>query len=628
MLVEAAKGDGPTATFYPGLSGRPAIDAAHVEQLIAALQRANPPPSPKAASPKQTMKVIVPPKKAGQMPRGVPEKHEDRHDLRVKVEPYAEILPEGKAVLRWETWLDTTQGFVHFGIQIPDQILDYPRYRLGTTTETAGETTQHTAILTLSRLEKPIVDVAGYNAYGGGAVDYRVEVLNPRSKLVQYVEGRFSYTKSDLGVYAPGVTITEGPFVDLPTPDGVTVSFETDLPTRAAVLVVDPSGKPQVFDAPSAGTRHEVALTGLSPDTLYAYRVAAIDARQVVGWSGDFALRTAPERTRPFRFAVMSDSRAALGGPEANVAASNHAILRAFFTEAFKLGADFIIFPGDLVDGYTTQRRDLEMQFEAWKRAVEPIGHYLPIFEGMGNHELLFSRPEKARIDLPPPNSTEDVFAAEFVNPTNGPPPERPGLPPYQENAYAFDYGSVHFVSVNTNYWISSSPGPDVGNREGFIMERQMAWLRQDLKAAREKGASFIFVFTHEPGFPNGGHRGDAMYWNGKVKSVNAMRAEFWSMMSEYAVDVVLHGDEHNYSRLLIDDSIEPTMKRPVWQVVTGGCGAPFYAQDATVPWFNQVAKFSPQENFVMVDVLSDQSAVLTTFGRNGELIDRFTLQR
>jgi 3',5'-cyclic AMP phosphodiesterase CpdA len=193
---------------------------------------------------------------------------------------------------------------------------------------------------------------------------------------------------------------------------------------------------------------------------------------------------------------------------------------------------------------------------------------------------------------------------------------------------YAFDYAGVHFVSVNTNYWISSSPGPDVGNREGFIMPKQMAWLREDLKAARARGASFIFVYTPEPGFPNGGHRGDGMYWNGKIKSVNEMRAEFWGLMAEYAVDVVLHGDEHNYSRLLVDSAVEPSVTRPVWQVITGGCGAPFYAQDTSVPWASKVAKFSPQEHFVMVDVLDERTAVLTAFGRNGETLDRFTVQR
>lgn len=159
-------------------------------------------------------------------------------------------------------------------------------------------------------------------------------------------------------------------------------------------------------------------------------------------------------------------------------------------------------------------------------------------------------------------------------------------------------------------------------------MENQMAWLREDLRRAREGGASFVIVFTHEPGFPNGGHHRDAMYWKGKIGAVNDMRTTFWTLMSELEVDIVFHGDEHNYSRLLVDEEMDPAFTHPVWQIVTGGCGAPYYAQSTHVPWASRVVKFSPQEHFVMVDILDEAHAVVTALGRNGELLDRFTIQR
>ena len=37
---------------------------------------------------------------------------------------------------------------------------------------------------------------------------------------------------------------------------------------------------------------------------------------------------------------------------------------------------------------------------------------------------------------------------------------------------------------------------------------------------------------------------------------------------------------------------------------------------------------FTPQEHWVMVDVLSDTRAVLTAIGRNGETLDRFVVDR
>jgi len=267
------------------------------------------------------------------------------------------------------------------------------------------------------------------------------------------------------------------------------------------------------------------------------------------------------------------------------------------------------------------------MQYASWKRATGPVHRYIPFFEGMGNHDYVVDQKRgQARRDKASPNSSEEVWAREFVNPTNGPPPEREGLPPYVENVYSWDYGKAHFLMANTNYWVSSRPG-DHGNREGYIMDAQMAWIEADLKAAREAGASFIFVFTHEPGFPNGGHVGDGMYWRGRIASMNEMRTKFWSLMSEYEVTAVFHGDEHNYSRLLVDSRIDDAFENPVWQIVTGGCGAPFYGRARHTKWADQVDVFTPQEHWVMVDVLSDERAVMTVFGRNGETLDRVVFE-
>src|SRR5690606_5762353 len=144
---------------------------------------------------------------------------------------------------------------------------------------------------------------------------------------------------------------------------------------------------------------------------------------------------------------------------------------------------------------------------------------------------------------------------------------------------------------------------------------------------ARANGASFIFVYTHEPGYPNGGHVGDGMYWRGRIASMNERRTAFWQLMSDFEVSAVFHGDEHNYSRLLIDEQMVDSFENPVWQIVTGGCGAPYYNQSRT-SWTDRVVKFSPQEHWVMVDVMNDEEVVLTVFGRNGETLDSFVIER
>ena len=200
------------------------------------------------------------------------------------------------------------------------------------------------------------------------------------------------------------------------------------------------------------------------------------------------------ENAEVFKFAFLSDSREGVGGGERNYKGVNHRILTELFTDVFRKGADFIVFAGDLINGYTSNLRDFQMQLEAWKQTVEPIGHYIPIYEAMGNHDAALmlvyddGTEHGVEFDKIGDESAEEVFRKEFVNPENGPEPEGPGLPTYKENVYSFDYGNTHIVVFNTNYWWSSQPEKYGGNLEGHIMNKQMEWIEQDLSAARARG--------------------------------------------------------------------------------------------------------------------------------------------
>lgn len=85
----------------------------------------------------------------------------------------------------------------------------------------------------------------------------------------------------------------------------------------------------------------------------------------------------------------MSDCREGVGGGERGFAGVNYHKLSHFMIDAYNNGADVILFGGDLINGYTTSMDDYRMQLKAWKDATEQIGCYIPIYEGMGNHEAL-----------------------------------------------------------------------------------------------------------------------------------------------------------------------------------------------------------------------------------------------
>ena len=89
---------------------------------------------------------------------------------------------------------------------------------------------------------------------------------------------------------ARGDQITRGPYLQLQTPDAISVVWWTDATCTGAVEWGSTTSYGNLAQAAQPGTRHEIAITGLSPDTLYHYRVRCGGA--LLG--GDATFRTAP----------------------------------------------------------------------------------------------------------------------------------------------------------------------------------------------------------------------------------------------------------------------------------------------------------------------------------------------
>jgi 3',5'-cyclic AMP phosphodiesterase CpdA len=586
-----------------------------------------------------------------------------------------------RALLEFETVMPAPGARVYYGITLDEEDLAFPRYRKAAKEmlpEGETGTTSHRVTLNLASLEDP-----GYGTElidgGGGHIEYRLEVFDPRESTVRFYESRFRYTRTgdpETGTYKRGLAVVLGPFVDMATHDSAVISWETDRPARGAVLV---GGKEHIAEGES--THHEVPVLGLSPDTEYAYRVKFSPQGDV---GREYVFRTAPEpgSRAPFTFGFIADSREGVGGGEESINALNAKDLTGFLTALYRHGADFVCFGGDLVNGYTSSQQDFDLQLRSWKRASQPVAALIPVYEAMGNHEQLgdyFSIPgpeaEGGRLlvftDRSGDRSAEACFARAFTNPLGSvydftvPAPESraPGLsgpdsgPTYEENVYSFNYGNVHIVALNTNYWytgyMSSSgyvrkpsdrEGTDLalellgGNREGYVRENQLDWLERDLTEADEDpDIDWVFVFLHEPAFPNGGHVEDAMYWgtvvDGEMRGYNNhdaplgdvvdMRNRFWKILDSHEkVLALLAGDEHNYSRMLVDADVNPEYRSRIWQITSGGCGAPYYARDESVPWSGNVRSFARSKHCCLFDV-SGLKVGYAVYGDRGQILDR-----
>ena len=542
-------------------------------------------------------------------------------------------LEAGQLHVRIETLYPVGPAELALGFEVWGPRMAEPVYRQ-TVRSGQGQKKAFDLSMPLRKLVRAKYDINEVRRRGRGVVAYRLQVMDPRRYTTQVEDGKVAFRckvpcEAD-GDFVQLPTIVLGPFVDQVSPTSAIVSFQTDVPTVGAVMLKDGGGT-RLVRSTDTGTRHEIAVSDLQPHTQYRYLALAADRRREAVDVPYGTFVTPPEKSRRFRFAVMSDSRSAAGGDGRHYNGVNRHVLERLMQQAVNRRADFAVFAGDLVDGYITVPSEFRRQLQAWMETVAPFHMHMPIYEVMGNHELVADAwTEGWMADRNAPDNSETLFAEAVVNPTNGPPTE-PGKPPYLETVYSFDFGHAHFAVVNTNHWHrnrferTDHPALPRGQREGMLNDAQLSWLDRDLADARKRGAEHLFVFTHEPSFPTGGHASDAMYYGGKIPEVLAMRDRFWGILVKHRVVAAFFGDEHNYSRTLIDQNVDAKYAFPVWNIVTGGSGAPYYARDFSVPWRDAVKVFRPDHHFLMISV--DGAAVrLEARNLRGEIIDEVAL--
>jgi hypothetical protein len=274
--------------------------------------------------------------------------------------------------------------------------------------------------------------------------------------------------------------------------------------TAAAVAVTGPDGElvvtsPGVRDErarPALGAvQWQAAVSGLEPDTDYCYQLVEGGAA-VHG--GHFRTPPRPGDGAPVRFVAIGDS--------GNGGADQRAVRDQMKTVPF----DFMIHLGDLAYDNGTPLQLERFFFEVYADLLEDV----PVFPASGNHEY--------------ETDGAAAFRDAFVLPENGGPA---GL----ERWYAYDWGDVHFVVLDTER----------------IGATQADWLEADLAANR---LPWIIVYLHRPPFSSGEHGSNR----------DAQRF-FVPVFTRHQVPLVLAGHDHDYERSKPIDGVT--------YVVSGGGG-------------------------------------------------------
>jgi len=503
-------------------------------------------------------------------------------------------------------------------------------------------------------------DMTDWQTRGMGTLGYRI--ANEKGELLY--DGIIGFKYNETTGFAIATTITEGPFVNIVQPHEVTLSFETNKAIQAVVIV---DGK--IYKSPEIGTHHEILIDGLKEGTEYKYEISFEDDVQV------YSFKTAPKpgTRKAFVFAYSSDSRAGKGGGEHDLFGANFYVMRKIAALAKYKEVVFMQFTGDMVNGYSKNKDEINLQYANWKRAIEPFAHYFPIVAGMGNHEavgkLFRDKNNRWAAFIPTfPFETESpsaIFASNFVNPISDlknedgayydPNPNKIDFPPYDETVFYYTYDNVAMIVLNSDYWytptIKDNPTTG-GNLHGYLMDNQLKWLEKTLiKLENDSSIDHVFLTHHTPIFPNGGHVHDDMWYYGNndvrptvagkpvEKGILERRDQYLDLIINKSTKVIgtMTGDEHNYNKVEITPEVNiypdnyhlPKLKRSrtLWQINNGSAGAPYYAQDKSTPWTAAVSGFTTQQALVLVYVDGKKVRVEVMNPDTLEMIDTYILR-
>jgi hypothetical protein len=112
-----------------------------------------------------------------------------------------------------------------------------------------------------------------------------------------------------------------------------------------------------------------------------------------------------------------------------------------------------------------------------------------------------------------------------------------PGPPGSVETTYSWDFANAHFVALN-EYWNGKTASGSDTATDGDIDPPLCHWLEADLAANTKP---FVFVFGHEPAFPQHRHLGDSL------DKYATNREVFWNVLNKYHVQAFVSGHIHYY---------------------------------------------------------------------------------
>jgi len=337
----------------------------------------------------------------------------------------------------------------------------------------------------------------------------------------------------------PAQELIRGPYLQSPGMNSIIIRWRTDIPTDSRVsygpeLV---ASMPFHTDDTTITTEHRVKLTGLMLNTTYYYIIGS-SINTLHGPEAGTYFTTAPDEGKAIRIWAIGDFG---HGNQAQ-----REVRDAYLDYSAEHPADLWLWLGDNVYQDGTDQEYQDKVFDNFN-GYRDIFRHLPFASTSGNHDYNSICPWQDDNGLPvlcniDPNLHTGPYLDIIDPPTQG---ELGGVPSGKKIYYSFDYGDIHFVSLNSEL---GSWNPDFNwigmfNLDTAFTSPMLDWLRADLASTTKK---WKIVFWHQ--CPYSGQRNFTEELSAQQFCV-ATRHHFNPIIEKYGADLVLTGHDHNYQR-------------------------------------------------------------------------------
>jgi len=311
-------------------------------------------------------------------------------------------------------------------------------------------------------------------------------------------------------LYTPPPTIVKGPYLVVGTPTSMVVRWETNVATNSQVLY-GISSTSLSFTATNtvSSTTHTVQISGLSPYTKYYYSIGSTTQTIQGDTNNYFVTNPIPGTPGNYRFWMVGDCGNASTN-QINCMNQYLAYNGGRITNAFLLSGDNAYNSGTNAE-YNSKFFSI-YQNDALKK--------MTMYSAPGNHD--YNNGASTATTVP--------YFTYFQTPANG---ESGGVPSNNPAYYSFDYGNVHFLSLDSYGRVGADKMYDTTGA-------QTLWIKQDLAANNKK---WVIAYWHHPPYTMGSHNSDS------EGDLVAIHQRFIKILERYGVDMIITGHSHDYER-------------------------------------------------------------------------------